>query len=605
MENSSNTSSAQNLLLTLNASYSKAILTDEGILIQSEHNICHSITEQSDSKEDTAGRSESSTSLISCIACLDDLENETSIENLIPMNTLIPYGRILNARYLNESKVPPNKFCADIRQPSSSSNISSRSSTKLMEEGQETNKELRTPFLSENENGEQIESFQLKNFDRNEYSIELSFVIPSGDDIVAKKINLSISYIPSMTTNKSVVEEIMLRSYKNVNRNRSILVIINPHGGKGKAKLLFEKKAKPILIASNCSLEIIHTKYSRHALDIAKDLDITKYDVIACASGDGIPYEVINGLYQRPDRADAFNKLTITQVPCGSGNAMSISCHWTDNPSHAALCLLKSVERRIDLMCCSQVSYMDDCPRLSFLSQTFGVIAESDINTEFIRWMGPIRFNLGVAYNVFQGKKYPCDIFVRYASKSKQELKDHYLKHKRRAELESERSNERVPNSRCKDPLEYTVTEGDFELKYPLRDGIPDDWERLNPEITENLNIFYTGKMPYISADTNFFPAALPSDGTFDLIITDVRTPITKITPILLSLDKGSHVLHPEVIHSKITAYKMIPKISDSIISVDGERFPVEPLQVEIMPKLCKTLLRNGCYVDSKFYKIC
>lgn len=117
---------------------------------------------------------------------------------------------------------------------------------------------------------------------------------------------------------------------------------------------------------SGCKIEIAYTKYARHAIDIAKDLDISKYDTIACASGDGIPYEVINGLYRRPDRVDAFNKLAVTQLPCGSGNAMSISCHWTNNPSYAALCLVKSIETRIDLMCCSQPSYMNEWPRLSF-----------------------------------------------------------------------------------------------------------------------------------------------------------------------------------------------------------------------------------------------
>ena len=123
----------------------------------------------------------------------------------------------------------------------------------------------------------------------------------------------------------------------------------------------------------------------------------------------------------------------------------------------------------------------------------------------------------------------------------------------------------------------------------------------MDSELTDNLTIFYTGKMPYIAKDTKFFPAALPADGTIDLVITDARIPVTRMTPILLSLDKGSHVLEPEVIHSKILAYKIIPKVESGLFSVDGEKFPLEPLQVEIMPMLCKTLLRNGRYIDTEF----
>lgn len=437
--------------------------------------------------------------------------------------------------------------------------------------------------------------------------IEVTFAKPRRQDVVPKKILLSID---SNMSADDLVEEIMKRSYKNTKQSRSILVIINPFGGKGKAKKLFNSKAKPLLSASRCFLDIKYTKYPEHAIDIARELDINKYDTIACASGDGIPFEVINGLYRRPDRVEAFQKLAVTQLPCGSGNAMSVSCNWTNNPSYAALCLLKSVEARIDLMCCSQPSYVDEFPRLSFLSQTYGVIAESDINTEFIRWMGPARFELGVAFNVLQRKKYPCDLYVKYAAKTKNDLKVHYLEHKDKGALtfEGELPGANSGSNACDDNCttssgnaDETITEENFILKYPLKDGIPDDWERLDPSISDNVGIFYTGKMPYIAADTKFFPAALPCDGTIDMVITDARTSVTRMAPILLALDKGSHVLQPEVIHSKILAYKLIPKLNHGLFSVDGEKFPLEPLQVEVLPKLCKTLLRNGSYVDTAF----
>lgn len=444
-------------------------------------------------------------------------------------------------------------------------------------------------------------------FNRDLKFIEVTFAKPRRQDVVPKKILLAIeSDLPS----ESVVDEIMNRSYKKTKQSRSILVIINPFGGKGKAKKLFKSKAKPLLSASRCSVDIKYTKYPEHAIDIAMELDIDKYDTIACASGDGIPYEVINGLYRRPDRVKAFQKLAITQLPCGSGNAMSVSCHWTSNPSYAALCLLKSVEARIDLMCCSQPSYVDEFPRLSFLSQTYGVIAESDINTEFIRWMGPARFELGVAFNVLQRKKYPCELYVKYAAKSKNDLKVHYLEQKGKAALtfegEMPENNNNSGNSGddSKSPsrnLDDEISEENFKLKYPLKDGVPSDWERFDPSISKNIGIFYTGKMPYIAADTKFFPAALPSDGTIDMVVTDARTSVTRMAPILLALDKGSHVLQPEVIHSKILAYKLIPKLSHGLFSVDGEKFPLEPLQVEVLPRLCKTLLRNGSYVDTEF----
>ncbi|CAI4064270.1 hypothetical protein N7582_002661 [Saccharomyces uvarum] len=618
----------------------RAILTDEGVLIKSQSH--HMFNKHGQL------RSGDSLSLLSCLSCLDDgalssdggsFDEDDSLE-LLPLNTTIPFNRILNAKYLTADPTTPNdaKILSDLSQTenagSSSENDEVENRSLSNDKGQQfqsASNELNlspkkdkwtsktsniTPSTDVSRNASPMPGMS-----DNQHLIELTFALPKGHDVVPQKLTLLIDHVSRKSKTNSrvkssssgVVEEILEKSYENSKRNRNVLVIINPYGGKGKAKTLFLTKARPILLESGCKIEIAYTKYARHAIDIAKDLDISKYDTIACASGDGIPYEVINGLYRRPDRVEAFNKLAVTQLPCGSGNAMSISCHWTNNPSYAALCLVKSIETRIDLMCCSQPSYMNEWPRLSFLSQTYGVIAESDINTEFIRWMGPIRFNLGVAFNIFQGKKYPCDVFVKYAAKSKKELKVHFLenKDKNKGYLAFEPNTDpnssfesisKIDKNNGKDELSPSfLTEDNFKLKYPMTEPLPNDWEKVDSELTDNLTIFYTGKMPYIAEDTKFFPAALPADGTIDLIMTDGRTSVAKITPILLSLDKGSHVLEPEVVHSKILAYKIVPKIKSGLFSVDGERFPLEPLQVEIMPMLCKTLLRNGRYIDTEF----
>ncbi|AJT72090.1 Lcb4p [Saccharomyces cerevisiae YJM195] len=614
----------------------RAILTDEGVLIKSQSH--HMFNKHGQL------RSGDSLSLLSCLSCLDDgtlssdggsFDEDDSME-LLPLNTTIPFNRILNAKYVNagqkgfnNGKISSNPFQTenlssssendDVENHSLSNDKAPVSESQSFPKKDKWDTKTNTVKVSPNDSQDNSPSLGIKD---NQQLIELTFAVPKGHDVIPQKLTLLIDHVSRKSRantgeeniSSGTVEEILEKSYENSKRNRSILVIINTHGGKGTAKNLFLTKARPILVESGCKIEIAYTKYAGHAIDIAKDLDISKYDTIACASGDGIPYEIINGLYRRPDRVEAFNKLAVTQLPCGSGNAMSISCHWTNNPSYAALCLVKSIETRIDLMCCSQPSYMNEWPRLSFLSQTYGVIAESDINTEFIRWMGPVRFNLGVAFNIIQGKKYPCEVFVKYAAKSKKELKVHFLENKDKNKgcltFEPNPSPNSSPdllsknniNNNTKDELSPNfLNEDNFKLKYPMTEPVPRDWEKMDSELTDNLTIFYTGKMPYIAKDTKFFPAALPADGTIDLVITDARIPVTRMTPILLSLDKGSHVLEPEVIHSKILAYKIIPKVESGLFSVDGEKFPLEPLQVEIMPMLCKTLLRNGRYIDTEF----
>lgn len=574
----------------------RACLTTEGIRIKSQFQSRNDNDDPDDN--DATG----------CLTCLSNNNKKSSSlaedQFIIPNGTMIPFGRIISAKYLNKDKTIKSNGVKPIQKNQIHEH------TSLLNHKKQNNISSSNDDSLYDDEDEDLDIEDEESSGCEELYIELTFVHPQGKDVVPTSLHLLMDPLPTeanLTSTTDLVSYIIDKSYENVRKDKSILIIINPFGGAGKAMNLFNEKIKPILDSSPfIHYELARTEYYQHAIDIARDMDITKFDTVACCSGDGIPNEVINGFYQRDDRTTVFNQVCVTQLPCGSGNAMSVSCHWTMNPSYSTLCLLKSVESRIDLMCCQQPSYVDKCPRLSFLSQTMGVIAESDINTEFIRWMGPIRFDIGVAFNIFQFKKYPCDLYVKYAAKTKKQLNIHYVQNKSKAQLlftpatsqlSISNMNNNIPNSQ----EQFPISDNDLKIKYSIKDPIPSDWEKIDSEVTDNLSIFYTGKMPYMAKDVKFFPAALPADGTIDMVLTDNRTPIHKITPILLSLDKGTHVLEPEVIHSKVLAYRLIPKIENTVISVDGENFPLEPLQVEVIPGLLKTLLRNGSYVDTEF----
>lgn len=662
---------------------SLAILTDDGIQIKSRKpksyeyedyanillpegrkSISSSRTSFSSSVVSDSDSYMETRSMISCVTCLSDSISQLSVDTIstnvainksnnnsnpnernkskyhygsvngqIPTNTVIPYEMILNAKHVDIQSLRLHKY------------------------------NTRGSSIDINNDLDQIKSIIRNNPSRN--LVEISFAKPRRQDVVPKRLTLLVDGNVNKCSGDDeddgidIVEKILQRSYKNSKRKRNILVLINPYGGKGNAKKIFMRKSKKLLMASGFTFDIQYTKYKGHGIDIAQNMDIDKYDTIACASGDGIPHEVINGLYRRPDRVQAFNKLAITQIPCGSGNAMSVSCQWTNNPSYATLFLIKSVETRCDIMRISQPSHKDGHFILSFLSQTYGIIAESDINTEFIRWLGPARFELGVAFNILQRKKYPCDLYVKYFTRGKNDLKSHYLNEistRGNMSYGDVSDNPNVDNANlqlnaydngCGGTNNYDIdnfiTEDMFKIKYPLDQTVPSGWERVDPKLTNHLGIFYTGKMPYVAADTKFFPAALPSDGVMDMVLTDSRTPFTRMVPILLALDKGSHVLQPEVIHSKIYAYRLVPRQDEEgynkgkgrnkekckdkdknpgecslesndveygddstskesgLLSIDGEKFPLETIQVDIIPKLCKFLLRNGHFVDTEF----
>ena len=64
--------------------------------------------------------------------------------------------------------------------------------------------------------------------------------------------------------------------------------------------------------------------------------------------------------------------------------------------------------------------------------------------------------------------------------------------------------------------------------------------------------------MPFVSADTQFSPAALPNDGSMDMIVTDSNNSVWKLTSILLAVESGKHIDDEKVHHTKVLSYRLI-----------------------------------------------
>lgn len=394
---------------------------------------------------------------------------------------------------------------------------------------------------------------------------------------------------------EELVTELMTRAYPMGRQNRMrMLVLINPNSGQGHALRLFRKETESILKAAKCEVTVQMTQYQGHAREIARDVNIDAYDFIVCCSGDGIPHEVINGLYARDDRVAAFTRMKVVQIPGGSGNAMTLSCLGTSEPSEAAIRLLKGKIVQCDLMAVSGWKGKSQDVLVSFLSQTYGIIAQADIGTEALRFLGKMRFDVGVFLEVVQNKKYPCKLAVKCVTRDKRELGAHYK-----------------AQQSCSEDIE-PISEENFKLKYVDQfhgaesfTDLPEGWEMFDQNKMDHNAIFYSGKMPYIASECNFFPAALPNDGAIDIVTFDGRTRLMSTAEALLSLDKGLHVWKDDVEHFKVEAFRLAPESNDRqrrYISVDGEDYPFGPFQVEVLPRVMHTVLwREEGFTETGF----
>lgn len=424
-------------------------------------------------------------------------------------------------------------------------------------------------------------------------------------------------------------DQLLDKAYGLAMRNKRIKVLVNPYGGAGRAQSIFTKHILPIFDAAGCIIHVEKTTHQGHAIDIAAQLDINAYDVLACASGDGLPYECFNGLGNKTNAAEALRKVAIVQLPCGTGNAMSWNLFGTAEPSVAALCTVKGVRSSLDLASITQ----GDKRTLSFLSQSLGIVAESDLGTDNIRWMGDFRFTFGFLVRLLGKTVYPVDYAVKTEIEGKDNIRKHYATEMAR------RQGASLSIEILDHKLEEHTELGLPPLKYgTVKDPLPKDensgWTRL--ESYPNLGNFYCGNMCYMAADAPFFPASLPDDGLLDLVNIDGDISRLRAVKLLLSVEGGDLFEDDIVRFRKISAVRVIPRfgrrpmteISDQdqneistgvsvtserkptvlqkvltkipglsekpgYFAVDGEKLPFEPFQIEIHQGLGTVLSRD------------
>jgi sphingosine kinase len=345
------------------------------------------------------------------------------------------------------------------------------------------------------------------------------------------------------------------------------------------------------------------TTHAKHAEEIARDLDVDAWDVVACCSGDGIPHEVFNGLAGQARPRRALRRVAVTQLPCGTGNGMCWNLYGTGSPSLAALCVIKGMRMPLDLVSITQ----GENRTLSFLSQAVGIVAESDLGTENMRWMGDARFNLGYAVRLLRKTQWPVDVALGVEVDTKEGVKRAWRSHvdalAARAKLlpTSPMSSTTSELDSLPDSLDDENVDDDTSLP-PLRygsinDALPSGW-KLTPYL--NLGNFYAGNMAYMSANSPVFAASLPADGMQDLIMVPGDIPRLRALKLVEMVATGELLDAEEVRYVKISGYRIIPRQKEGYISIDGERIPFKGFQAEVHRGLGCTLSKTGKLYETK-----
>ncbi|XP_061433018.1 sphingosine kinase 2-like isoform X1 [Lethenteron reissneri] len=195
-------------------------------------------------------------------------------------------------------------------------------------------------------------------------------------------------------------------------RRRRLLILVNPFSGTKKAQLRCQRILHPMMEEADMQHHTIITERAGHASTLVQQMDLSEWDGIVIVSGDGLLFEVINGLMSRPDWKDAI-RIPLGIFPCGSGNALAGSInHYTGHDmvmgdvlaQHLAFLLCRGGVTPLDLV---SVRFASGRRLFSFLSVAWGFVSDVDIESERFRAMGPARFTLGAIVRLLSLRSYP------------------------------------------------------------------------------------------------------------------------------------------------------------------------------------------------------
>ncbi|KAJ7469651.1 ATP-NAD kinase-like domain-containing protein, partial [Mycena latifolia] len=378
--------------------------------------------------------------------------------------------------------------------------------------------------------------------------------------------------------------DVKARAYKGITPQRRFLVVVNPHGGRGKAERLWKKTVEPIFAAAGCSVDVLYTGLAgspTNAAVISRNVDLAEYDALVAVSGDGISNELINGLASRPDALSAL-RMPIAPIPAGSGNALSVNVLGPDkvvDVAYAALNAIKGKPMPLDICSVTQ----GDTRMYSFLS--FGIMADLDMGTEWMRWVGDIRFVLGYLYGTFSGANYDVEITLKIVESDKHVMADSYNRHQQA----------RAPAAHCSPAShEFSLPLLAFgTTDAPLPCGAVHD--RLEAPVTPGWHTFRTpvrsicaGRLPWLARDSMMFPLAT-DDGLLDVVIF----PPLSVSASLKSIAgqaEGRFIRLPHAYYFKVEMYRCTPLEPSGYISIDGESIPHKVFQVENHPGLARIM---------------
>nr|XP_032648951.1 sphingosine kinase 2 [Chelonoidis abingdonii] len=324
-----------------------------------------------------------------------------------------------------------------------------------------------------------------------------------------------------------------------------LLLLLNPFGGRGLALQWCQTHVLPMITEADISFNLIQTERPNHARELVKGINVAEWDGIVAISGDGLLYEVLNGLMERPDWEQAI-KMPVGILPSGSGNALAgaINCNagleqvlGLELLLNCAMLLCHAAVTPLDLVAVTTAS---GARCFSCLSVAWGFVSDVDIESEKYRHMGAARFTLGPGELPAGG----------------------------------------MGEARVGGPPD--------ELLVPLGQPVPGSWVTVEDNFVLVLAIYQS----HLGADLFAAPFARFDDGLIHLCFIKAGISRAALVRLFLAMEKGNHFEQecPHLVHVPVRAFRLEPLTRKGILTVDGERVEYGPIQGQVHRGLARLI---------------
>lgn len=361
--------------------------------------------------------------------------------------------------------------------------------------------------------------------------------------------------------------------------SKPILILVNPRSGRGKSLKIYKKYVTNFLSFHNIDHEVFVTTTDIRVKDYLGHKDLTGYRSIMVVSGDGLVYEAVNTIMSRPDWQQAM-KIPIGIIPAGSGNGLAYTLikqsgkDIRNQKEAIQLCCQQATQNETRSSDLVKLRYGNDVTIWSFLSIGWGLVANIDIDSEWLRRVGNFRFTI---YGLIRSMT-----SVSYRGRLSFKLSESELDN---LDLRSESNSNETMYDRQSAITSVDNVTIEVEPKIDGSGSNQDAWVHIE----DKFACVYAVLQSHISRSTNFAPKSTMTDQLIYLTYIRGKLNPCRVIEYLLAIEDGSH---DKLSYVKVVPVKMFKfqPLEPSRIVVDGEVIKWDilqgPLTAEVVPQI-------------------